>query len=68
MKWTEEHFTGLDWDHRTKEKGVFQIVGGDHKGWSKWVDKELGNYDYLLGIDVSAEISLCLYSLLTGID
>lgn len=53
MKWTEEHFTGLDWDHRTKEKGVFRIVGGKHQGWSKWVDKELGNYDYLLGIDVS---------------
>ncbi|KAK7691063.1 hypothetical protein QCA50_006166 [Cerrena zonata] len=52
MKWTEEHFTGLDWDHRNKEKGVFRIVGGKHQGWSKWVDKELGNYDYLLGIDI----------------
>ncbi|CAL1716239.1 unnamed protein product [Somion occarium] len=52
MKWREEHFSGLDWDHGTKTKGVFRIVGGKHKGWSKWVDRELGNYDYLLGIDI----------------
>ncbi|KAI0784258.1 alpha amylase [Abortiporus biennis] len=52
MKWTEEHFTGLDWDHRTRTKGVFRIVGGRHNGWSEWVDKELGNYDYLLGVDI----------------
>lgn len=44
---------GLDWDESTKSSGVFRIVGGDHQGWSDWVDKELGNYDYLLGIDVS---------------
>ncbi|PCH42422.1 glycoside hydrolase family 13 protein [Wolfiporia cocos MD-104 SS10] len=52
MKWNQEHFTGLDWDARTKLKGVYRIVGGTHKGWSKFVDSELGNYDYLLGIDI----------------
>ncbi|THH33212.1 hypothetical protein EUX98_g974 [Antrodiella citrinella] len=52
LKWTEEHFTGLDWDHRTKTNGIFKIVGGNHKGWSTWVDKENGNYDYLLGLDI----------------
>ncbi|OCH94385.1 alpha amylase [Obba rivulosa] len=52
LKWTQEHFTGLDWDHRTRTKGVYRIVGGQHKGWSRYVDSELGNYDYLLGIDI----------------
>ncbi|KAI0342861.1 glycoside hydrolase family 13 protein [Trametopsis cervina] len=52
LKWNHEHFTGVDWDHRTRTKGVFRFVGPNHKGWSRYVDKELGNYDYLLGIDI----------------
>lgn len=52
LKWTQEHFTGLDWDQRRKKTGVYRIVGGGHQGWSKNVDKELGNYDYLLGVDI----------------
>ncbi|KAI0661707.1 alpha amylase [Cubamyces menziesii] len=52
LKWTHEHFTGLDWDHRTRAKGVYRIAGPNHQGWSRWVDTELGNYDYLLGIDI----------------
>ncbi|KAI0671713.1 alpha amylase [Trametes maxima] len=52
FKWTYEHFTGLDWDHRTRSKGVFRIATSKHRGWSRWVDTELGNYDYLLGIDI----------------
>ncbi|KAH9917822.1 glycoside hydrolase family 13 protein [Fomitopsis serialis] len=52
FKWTQEHFTGLDWDHKKRLKGVYRIVGGSHKGWSKFVDSELGNYDYLLGADI----------------
>ncbi|CCM01404.1 uncharacterized protein FIBRA_03455 [Fibroporia radiculosa] len=53
LKWTQEHFTGLDWDHRKRLKGIYRIVGGSHKGWSRFVDSENGNYDYLLGIDVN---------------
>ena len=45
-------FLGLDWDQRTKTKGIYRIVSDKHKGWSLFVDKEFGNYDYLLGIDV----------------
>ncbi|TFK75239.1 glycoside hydrolase family 13 protein [Pluteus cervinus] len=52
FQWTQEHFTGVDWDHRAKEQGVYRITGKGHKGWSKNVAKELGNYDYLLGIDI----------------
>ncbi|KAI0322613.1 glycoside hydrolase family 13 protein [Amylostereum chailletii] len=52
MRWNHEHFTGLDWDDRTRTKGVYRIVGGRHRGWSRNVDRELGNYDYLLGQDI----------------
>jgi alpha-amylase len=44
---------GYDWDHKTKTKSIFKFVGPGHKGWSRNVDTELGNYDYLLGCDVS---------------
>jgi alpha-amylase len=43
---------GVDWDHVTKEKGVFKIIEGRSRGWNKNVSMELGNYDYLLGVDV----------------
>jgi hypothetical protein len=43
---------GVDWDQRTNAKDIYRITGEGHKGWSKHVDKELGNYDYLLGADV----------------
>ncbi|KAI0303756.1 glycoside hydrolase family 13 protein [Multifurca ochricompacta] len=50
--WNNEHFTGIDWDHRTQKRGVYKIVRKVRKGWSPNVDNELGNYDYLLGADV----------------
>lgn len=52
LKWTYEHFTGVDWDHKTRTKGVWRITSEKHEGWSEWVDNENGNYDYLLGIDI----------------
>ncbi|KAH9481377.1 Alpha-amylase [Psilocybe cubensis] len=52
MKWNREHFTGVDWDHKTKTKGIYRIVAPGHKGWSRNVDSELGNYDFLLGVDI----------------
>ena len=69
MNWNQEHFTGtsifavsnpplksiagIDWDNKTRTKSIFKFVGSGHKGWSRHVDTELGNYDYLLGADVS---------------
>ncbi|KAJ7494749.1 glycoside hydrolase family 13 protein [Mycena galericulata] len=56
FRWTHEHFTGLDWDHRTRTKAIYRIAGPGRRGWSRNVDKELGNYDYLLGVDVSSDV------------
>ena len=41
--------SGVDWDHATRERGVYRM---SNKSWSLRVDDELGNYDYLLGVDV----------------
>ena len=43
------HFNGVDFDNKTEEHGIFRFYG---KHWSNDVDKELGNYDYLMGCDV----------------
>ena len=43
---------GVDYDSKTKKKEIYRIDGpGRREGWSKFVDAELGNYDYLLGIN-----------------
>ncbi|KAE9400227.1 glycoside hydrolase family 13 protein [Gymnopus androsaceus JB14] len=59
MRWNQEHFTGIKKEPndligitKLDTKGIYRIVGKGHKGWSKNVDSELGNYDYLLGIDI----------------
>ena len=68
MRWNHQHFSGqfhdespaltplalagLDWDDLTQTNGIYRITSQNHRGWSTRVDAELGNYDYLLGIDV----------------
>lgn len=44
--WHWRHFTGIDRDESTDKEGVFKFEG---KYWEKRVDKENGNYDYLMG-------------------
>lgn len=43
------HFTAIDYDNKQQENGIFKFYG---KKFSNEVDKELGNYDYLMGCDV----------------
>lgn len=49
FRWNATHFTGTDWNENNQEKGVFVFEG---KKWEEDVDKEQGNYDYLMGADV----------------
>lgn len=49
--WNFNHFTGVDYDHRTGENGVFKILG-DNKDWSVGVSAEKGNFDYLMFADI----------------
>jgi hypothetical protein len=58
---------GIDWDQRTRSNGVFRIAGQGRKGWSRRVDKELGNYDFLLG-KINDTRYYIHFTSLTGID
>ncbi len=49
FKWNWTHFHGIDWDEETGKKAIFKFYG---KHWDENVDKENGNYDYLMGADI----------------
>lgn len=52
--WTWKNFSGVDYDERTKSHAIYNL--GD-KGWNQDVDKEDGNFDYLMGCDLDMENS-----------
>lgn len=47
--WDHTCFKGVDYDAATQRNGVWLLDG---KSWDDDVDKENGNYDYLMGADV----------------
>ena len=47
--WNWNHFNGIDWDQDRAKKSIFRFEG---KEWDESVDKELENYDYLMGADI----------------
>lgn len=49
FEWHWYHFKGTDWDAIRDEEGIYKFFG---KEWSKHVDKENGNFDYLMGADL----------------
>lgn len=51
--WHWYHFTGLDYNAKTHENGVYMITG-DNKGWASddLIDDENGNFDYLMYNDL----------------
>ena len=51
FEWHWQHFSGVDFDNLTGDTSIFRILG-EGKGWSQGVDKENGNYDFLMGNDV----------------
>ncbi|KAH8827374.1 putative alpha-amylase [Flagelloscypha sp. PMI_526] len=51
MKYSFNHFTGVDYDNKTQKNGIFKIHG-DGKSWADGVDNENSNYDYLMGADL----------------
>jgi alpha-amylase len=57
FQWNYTHFNGTDYDAKEEKEGVFRILG-ENKYWNNNVDKELGNYDFLMfsNIDFNNEI------------
>jgi len=51
MKWHWEHFSGTDYDAGNDRTAIFRIVG-DNKHWSRSVDDQDGNADFLMFADV----------------
>ena len=51
MKYRWQHFSGVDWDDKKKQRAVYKIVAPD-KDWAHDVSAENGNYDYLMFADL----------------
>lgn len=51
FKWHWYHFSGVGFDDAKKRSGIFRVLG-ENKNWSEGVDKENGNYDFLLCNDL----------------
>ncbi len=49
FKWNWTHFHGIDWDDKTRTTSIYKFYG---KHWDENVDKENGNFDYLMGADI----------------
>ena len=49
FKYNWTHFSGIDYNSRTKEKALYKLKD---KTWQRDVDKEFGNFDYLMGADL----------------
>ena len=49
FKWNWTHFHGVDWDEISQKNAIYKFYG---KHWDEQVDKENGNFDYLMGADV----------------
>ena len=49
FNWNHRHFTAVDHDALTRNTAIYKLMG--HR-WASQVDKEFGNYDYLMGADV----------------
>ncbi len=47
--WNWNYFDGIDWDQENFKKSLYKFEG---KEWDSGVDKENGNYDYLMGADI----------------
>jgi alpha-amylase len=47
MKYHWNHFSGTDWNDKTRTNAIYKILGKNKNGWTEDVDDELGNYDYL---------------------
>lgn len=74
FEWNWTHFSGIDYDSRKKETALYKLK---NKTWQMNVDKEHGNFDYLMGADVDFSnpdvVDECMkwgkwYLDLTGVD
>lgn len=49
FKWNASHFNGVDWNNNNHDSSIYLFEG---KNWADDVDRENGNYDFLMGANV----------------
>ncbi|WP_026968507.1 alpha-amylase [Algoriphagus terrigena] len=50
--WDRHCFTGVDYDHRNQEQGIFNLISEYGNDWEQMIDIEKGNYDFLMFCDI----------------
>jgi alpha-amylase len=50
--WTQQCFTGVDYNHLKEETAIFSIQNEWGNDWEEMIDIEKGNYDYLMFNDI----------------
>jgi alpha-amylase len=52
FQWDHSCFSGVDYDHKHKKNGIFNIINEYGIEWEEMLTDEKGNYDYLMFCDV----------------
>jgi len=52
FQWDFQCFSGVDYDNKTGETAIYSIQNQYGEGWEEVLDKENGNYDYLMLSDI----------------
>jgi alpha-amylase len=52
FQWDHTCFSGVDYDHRTGETGVYNILNEYGHEWEEMISAEKGNFDYLMYCDI----------------
>ena len=50
--WDQHCFTGVDFDHKTQESGIYNLLNEHGNDWEDVIDDEKGNYDFLMFCDI----------------
>ena len=50
--WDHNCFSGVDFDHRNQEAGIFNLMSEYGNDWEQMIDDEKGNYDFLMFCDI----------------
>ncbi|KAL2871448.1 alpha-amylase [Aspergillus lucknowensis] len=48
MKYNRSHFSGVDWDDKSRKNAIYRILSPSRNAWADDVSHEKGNYDYLM--------------------
>lgn len=52
FEWNHTCFSGVDYDHRRNQTGIFNILNEYGTEWEQMLTDEKGNYDYLMYCDI----------------